>query len=84
MQISSTKPEPQPEMGVPIPSPTNSKYKFEEYAVGESRLYPYIDGDEKALFANRVYSAANAIAKRCDMKFTTRKLGTGVRVWRVE
>jgi hypothetical protein len=74
------------EKHIPVPEfqGYRTKYRFKELEIGESFLVPYEDGDEHALAANRVQSAARAAAKSTGWKFTTRKLNTGIRVWRVE
>lgn len=63
------------EKGVPLPR-TRASYPFSEMAVGDSFLLP---ADESV----RVRNAACAHTKVHGAKFTTLKVGDGVRCWRV-
>ena len=77
--------DPAIEKDIEIPPPTRSKYRFEEMEKGDSQLIPYND-DHPSIVANRVINAARAYVLKAGgkKKFTTRQLGNGLRVWRVE
>lgn len=64
------------EKGVPIPSRTAPKYPFMQMEVGDSVL---ITGERKG----SVTGAAFYVGKTHGMKFTSRSVGGGVRVWRI-
>jgi hypothetical protein len=65
------------ERGVPLPEKRGlyNKYPFKQMKVGDSFIVP-IDA--------RIYAAASWAGTRNGMKFSTRKNGTCIRVWRVK
>ena len=73
------------EKGIPIPPPykpknlnnTRPKYPFRHMEVGDSFFVPRLE-------AQRARSAASQQSSRSRRKFTTRKEGDGLRVWRIE
>jgi len=71
---------------VPIPEENRSgmgrpeKYPFSKLEVGDSILFD----PEPAGSLSRPAAAARTRAMRTDMKFTCRKEGTGVRIWRIK
>ena len=67
------------EHGVPMPKLRN-KYPFEHMAEGDSFLLPFSMSDEVATIS----SAASYAGRRLKVKFVTKTVDEGVRVWRVE
>jgi hypothetical protein len=71
---------------VPIPEENRGggsgveKYPFSKLEVGDSILF----NPEPAGSGSRPAVAARTRAVRTDMKFTCRKEGTGVRIWRIK
>lgn len=73
------------ENGIEIPKSNYgyySKYPFGEMEIGESFFVPF--GDDKHIIRVRVQTAASYYGKRNNVRFLTRTVDGGVRVWRVE
>ena len=60
--------------GVPIPAPVRNKYPFDALFVGDSFFVPNTKIENLPI---------KKAARRTGFKFTGRKEGTGVRVWRI-
>lgn len=60
---------------IPVPPHQNSKYPWDTLEVGQSFL---VDPAGKSMF-----SSASLAGKKRGKKFIGRKVGSGVRVWRV-
>lgn len=73
------------EKSVPVPMARSkvSDYPFDEMNVGDSFLIP-TDEKDKRIIQSRVSGSAVAKAYKTKMKFSTRCVDGGVRVWRVE
>ena len=67
------------EKNVPIPPPraAHRKYNFDQMEVGDSI---FVTGKSP----NTVQTSARGFGERHKMRFTVRKLATGIRVWRIE
>lgn len=76
------------EDGIPIPPAKYGlprKYRFHEMEVGQSFFVPTPQGETYSCKRQtKVFNAAFGYGRRHGMKFTTRREGDGVRVWRVE
>lgn len=68
------------ESNIPIPGKLHAKYPFASMKVGDSF---YAAGCLKPARRSSLSSCCVAFAKRNKVKFTTRREGDGVRVWRV-
>lgn len=69
------------EKGHPIPRPTTRVYPFGDMEPGDSFFVP--PGENAERTKNNVRCAAKAFGRRKGWKFTVRKDGEGVRVWRL-
>jgi len=69
------------EKNVPMPQPKNVEvYPYKEMDVGDSFM---VKGESKYLLAT-VCNRNGKYGKKLGMRFTAKKMGNGVRVWRVE
>ncbi|NCV58419.1 MAG: hypothetical protein EBW47_06440 [Betaproteobacteria bacterium] len=69
------------EKNVPMPQPKNVEvYPYNEMDVGDSFM---VKGESKYLLAT-VCNRNGKYRKKLGMRFTAKKMGNGVRVWRVE
>ena len=71
---------PKVEKGIPIPTRKSQRWKrypFPEMEVGDSFLVSREDG-------YKAQSAAHEYGSRCGVKFCTRRLEIGLRVWRIK
>ena len=68
------------EKGIPIPGKRGNKheYPFNKMEIGDS----FLEEDKK--LRNIVQSAAFDYGKNNNMKFTTRDVGNGIRIWRIQ
>ena len=65
------------ESNIPLPSERTKRYPYKEMELGECFFVPE---SKIQLICNANYKAQ----KRTGMKFTARREGNGVRVWRIE
>lgn len=79
---------------IPIPTPCFGRRSnmpslpWQELAIGESFLVHYEEdvdwlSEEAQKFANRISQTACQAGKRNSLRFVTRKLPEGIRMWRV-
>lgn len=68
------------EKGIPIPEPKKGgprKFPWRFMKIGDSFL---VEGDRNQ---SNISALASQAARRLNMKFTTRKEDSGIRVWRI-
>lgn len=71
------------EDGIEVPVISRAKYPWREMAVGQSFFVKNRSGDGRRTHQH-MCSVAWAAKKRLGMKFSTRRVEGGVRVWRLE
>lgn len=64
------------EKNIPIPA-SRSKYPFNKMEIGESVFFEYV-------FGLKARSAADSYGRAHKKRFVSRKVESGLRVWRVE
>ena len=76
------------ESGVEIPPQSaplrKMKYPFNRLNVGDSFVYPVTSPDDVEAVQNRLQSAAANWGRSRGMRFVTRRVTQGIRVWRVK
>lgn len=75
------------EKGIPPPEDkpkTRNKYPFKEMEIGDSFFVQTSDDEDERTVRNKIGTAARGAKWRTGMKFVTRAVEGGVRVWRVE
>ena len=76
------------ESGVEIPPQSTPlrkmKYPFNRLNVGDSFVYPVTSPDDVEAVQNRLQSAAANWGRSRGMRFVTRRVTQGIRVWRVK
>ena len=76
------------ESGVEIPQPEaplrKMKYPFNCLSAGDSFVFPVEEGEDRDVVQNRLRSAAANWGRDHGVKFVTRRVQNGIRVWRVK
>lgn len=75
------------EKGIPPPEDkpkTRNQYPFNEMKVGDSFFVPFREDEDERVVRNKIGTAARGARWRTGMKFVSRAVEGGVRVWRVE
>ena len=76
------------ESGVEIPQQDKpvrkTKYPFNRLNVGDSFVFPVGIDDDREAIQNRLQSAAANWGRSRGMRFVTRRVTQGIRVWRVK
>jgi len=75
------------EKGIPIPTPRkncgNHKYPWESMLIGDSFFVKREDPKTMNYLQNQLAQRSREIAKKLGHEYVTRRMGDGVRVWRV-
>jgi hypothetical protein len=75
------------ESGVEIPPQAQPlrkmKYPFNQLNVGDSFVFPVGPDEDREAVQNRLQSAAANWGRSREMRFVTRRIGSGIRVWRI-
>ena len=76
------------ESGVEIPPQSQplrkTKYPFNRLNVGDSFVFPVSTDEDREAIQNRLQSAAANWGRSRGMRFVTRRVTQGIRVWRVK
>ena len=76
------------ESGVEIPPQSQpwrkTKYPFNRLNVGDSFVFPVATDEDREAVQNRLQSAAANWGRSRGMRFVTRRVTQGIRVWRVK
>jgi hypothetical protein len=64
--------------GIPLP-PTQSKYNFDDWAIGDSILLLTLESADSAQTSAKAW----AVRRGNGAKFTRRKVEGGIRLWRI-
>ena len=76
------------ESGVEIPPQSQplrkTKYPFNRLNVGDSFVFPVATDEDREAVQNRLQSAAANWGRSRGMRFVTRRMTQGIRVWRVK
>ena len=76
------------ESGVEIPPQSQplrkTKYPFNRLNVGDSFVFPVATDEDREAIQNRLQSAAANWGRSRGMRFVTRRVTQGIRVWRVK
>jgi hypothetical protein len=76
------------ESGVEIPPQSQplrkTKYPFNRLNVGDSFVFPVSTDEDREAVQNRLQSAAANWGRSRGMRFVTRRVTQGIRVWRVK
>ena len=76
------------ESGVEIPPQAQplrkTKYPFNRLNVGDSFVFPVATDEDREAVQNRLQSAAANWGRSRGMRFVTRRVTQGIRVWRVK
>ena len=76
------------ESGVEIPPQSQPlrkmKYPFNRLNVGDSFVFPVATDEDREAIQNRLQSAAANWGRSRGMRFVTRRVTQGIRVWRVK
>jgi hypothetical protein len=60
------------------------QYPFGEMQVGDSILVPVPEGQTFGTLRSRLTAASGAYARKNDMKFSQRRIGDAIRIWRIK